>query len=439
MKFLKRFNEGVGIVKIGPEVSQERMPNLQHVGEPIENGDNISIFQQDWFEKLLPDTIKVHSRPLIKKLNFDQSLSNMNQEDRTYKLVKNDCTIDSDLVQFNYFQNTAENPGDEVKDGEPDLLEFDIHFVKNNSGIKLLVDITYGDNVVSEFSIESPNKINKIHYNGVGSKYDSKTHWSFTDQSISDLLKFFNSFNHGIKLNKSDLSFLDSDSNSYKHDINNPEHLYNDKSNLIEFENTVKESLNDGVFLIINNSKPPEMKYFPKVESYMIESGINYKVINTPEDLIKLKGTKILGALSTGSDWSLLDGDSPGSRLSEFSLGLLDCPILAMCFGFQSMSKYYGSDLKSGELNCDKFNLTYYDKSHFLFNNIDLSKIKVNFCFHDYPVDIPNGFQCIAKLDEILAGISNFNLKRYGILFHPEDDKKTWIILDNFINHCYKI
>lgn len=240
MKFLKRFNEGVGIVKIGPEVSQERMPNLQHVGEPIENGDNISIFQQDWFEKILPDTIKVHSRPLIKKLNFDQSLSDMNSENRTYTLQKNDCTIDSDLVQFNYFQNTAENPGDEVKDGEPDLLEFDIHFVKNNSGIKLLVDITYGDQMAYEFSIETPNKINVIHYTGHGSIYDSETHWGFCEESIKDLVKFFNAFNHGIKITQDDLNFLDDDDDSYEHDVYDKKHLYNDDSDLLKYGNSPK-------------------------------------------------------------------------------------------------------------------------------------------------------------------------------------------------------
>ena len=159
MRFLKGFNEAVGIVNLGSNISQERIPNLQHVGEPIEDGDNISIFQQDWFEKLLPDTIKVHSHPNLKKLNFDQSLTNIDTENKTYVLKKNDCTIDGDLVQFNYHQNTYDKPEDIVDDGEPDMLEFDIHFVKNDRGIKLLVDITYGDNMAYEFSIETPNKI----------------------------------------------------------------------------------------------------------------------------------------------------------------------------------------------------------------------------------------------------------------------------------------
>jgi hypothetical protein len=240
MKYIKFFNEAVGVVNISPNISKERIPNLQHVGDPIEDGDNISIFQQDWFEKLLPDTIKIHSCPKIKKVNFDQSLSDLNSENRTYVLKKNDCTIDSDLVQFNYHQNTAKEPGDEVNDGEPDMLEFDIHFVNNDKGIKLLVDITYGDNMAYEFSIETPNNINIIHYTGKGSIYDTETHWGFSDETIKDLVKFFNSFNHGINITEKDLNFLDSDESSYEHDVHDKRHLYNDESDLMRFGNSAK-------------------------------------------------------------------------------------------------------------------------------------------------------------------------------------------------------
>ena len=216
------------------------MPNLQHVGKPIENDNNFSIFQQDWFEKLLPDTIKIHSCPDIKRLNFDQSLTDLNSENRIYTLKKNDCTIDKDLVQFNYYQNTIDEPEDVVNDGEPDLLGFDINFVKNERGIKLLVDITYGDNMAYEFSIETPNKINIIHYTGKGSIYDSETHWGFCDESVKDLVKFFNAFNHGINITDEDLNFLDSDKNSYQHDVQDKKHLYNDESDLIRFGNSSK-------------------------------------------------------------------------------------------------------------------------------------------------------------------------------------------------------
>ena len=396
------------------------MPNLQHVGDDILPKGKISIFQQDWFEKLVPNEIRI---------------VNLGKE---YTLDKNDCTINGDLVQFNYYHTTIKNPNDVSKDGEPDLLEFDIHFVRNDKGIKLLVNISYGDNMACEFTIETPNKINVGHYTGIGSIYDPKTHWGFKDETILDLVEFFNRFSHGIKLTPQDLSFIDEHPDSYKHDIDDKKHLYNDDSDLMTFGNSMKENYNSGIIVVINNAKPPQFKYLSKVLKYLDSRGLEYKVANTPQDVIdyNLK-YNIIGAISTGSDFSMR---SPGSN-SEFetnekALELLNCPIIAMCYGFQSMANYYGEMIDGGELKCDNLLLTDYDKSHFLFNGIDLGSQKVSFCFHDYPIEVPNGFSIIAKLDNIIAGISNKSLERYGILFHPEELKETYIILDNFINHC---
>lgn len=239
MRYLKSITEIAVQVRDGID-KEYRLQNLQHAGEPIESGDNISIFQQDWFEKLLPDTISIVSDPKLFQLNYDQSLTPI--EKKEYVFDKNDCTIDSDLVQFNYWYSPDMKPGDEVKDGEPSCIEFDIHFVKNTDGIKLIVDITYGDHKAVEFTIESPNKINVIHYTGIGSKYDSETHWGFKEDTIKDLVKFFNAFNHGIDLRTEDLAFMDEYPDSYQHDIDNDSHLYTDDSDLIKFGNAPNQS-----------------------------------------------------------------------------------------------------------------------------------------------------------------------------------------------------
>jgi GMP synthase-like glutamine amidotransferase len=437
MKYLKKINEIA--IKIDGENKEYRMQNLPHRGENIHTDGRISIFQQDWFEKLLPDTLTIHSRQNLKKLNTNLTLSDLGSN-KEYVFDKNECTIDNGMVQFTYYYDGMKSKNGEISDGEPSMLEFDIHFVKNTRGIKLIVNITYGDQPISEFSIESPNKINVTHYNGLGSKYDNETHWGFTDKSISELVKFFNAFNHGIKIKPEDLSFLDEHDDSYKHDIHNTDHLYTDESDLIEFENSVKESSDTvtDIFLIINNSKPPEYKYFPKVAKYLRLKNITYKVATTPEEVIKYNSEyNIIGALSTGSDFSMRNPSSNSEyKTSETALSLLKCPILAMCYGFQSMAKFYGQSIDGGDLNCRLFNLTDYDSSHFLFRGIDLSQQQVSFCFHDYPVNVPNGFENIAMLGDTIAGISNSSLQRYGILFHPEELQETYSILDNFVNHC---
>ena len=348
-----------------------------------------------------------------------------------WELDKKDIMLNGDLIQMAYYHNTSKKSNDVLSDGEPDFLEFDIHIDKNERGIKLLVDITYGDSMVCEFSIEAPNKINIIHYTGINSKYDPETHFGFNDETINDLVNLFNSFNHGLKLSSDDFKFIDKDPDSYKHDIHNSDHLYNDDSDLISFGNSMKESISNDIILVINNSKPPENKYLPKVLKYLDIRGVEYKVASSSDDVINYnQNYNIIGALSTGSDYRVKDGD----EVSSTALSELKCPILAMCFGYQSMSKFYGSNIGSGEEKSGLFNLSDYDESHFLFNGIDLSQQKVSFCFHDYPSDAPSGFEVIAMLDDVIAGVSSKD--RYGLLFHPEELESTYIILDNFLNTC---
>ena len=159
------------------------------------NESEVSIFSQD-IKNLIPANLEIVTS------NGDFVLKN------------SDLMINGDLIQIAYYHNTPSESGDPLSDGEPDYLEFDIHFNKNVNGIKLLVDITYGDAMVSEFSIEVPNKLNIIHYTGIRSKYDPETSFGFSDKSIDSLVDFFNSFNHGIKLTSNDLNFLDKDVDS---------------------------------------------------------------------------------------------------------------------------------------------------------------------------------------------------------------------------------
>jgi hypothetical protein len=105
--------------------------------------------------------------------------------------------------------------------------------VKKNNGdsrnpetLRLDVDISYGDAMVSEFSIESPNKVNVIHYTGKNSKYDPDTKFAFTDNSLKDIVEFFNRL--GYSLDVSDFKFIDSDDNSFHHN-EIPNQLYVDK------------------------------------------------------------------------------------------------------------------------------------------------------------------------------------------------------------------
>lgn len=199
-----------------------RHKNLPHRGDKQEG--IVSIFDQEWFEKMLPEEMVVLSHG------------------KKRALAKNDCCINGDVCQFNYHHDATGEDGDVTEDGEPCMLEFDLHFMKNESGIKTIVDITYGDHMACEFSLEAPNKINVIHYNGIGSMRDPNTHWGLADQTISDLVRFFNAFRHGIRISEKDLAFIDERHDSYEHDINDEGHYYTDRSKLMKWGNSSLES-----------------------------------------------------------------------------------------------------------------------------------------------------------------------------------------------------
>ena len=71
-----------------------------------------------------------------------------------------------------------------------------------------------------------------------------------------------------------------------------------------------------------------------------------------------------------------------------------------------------------------------------MFKGLDLRNTPLRFCFHDYPATAPIGFKTICEIDGKISGIANDSLKRYGILFHPEEEYQTYSILDRFIERC---
>lgn len=370
-----------------------------------------NIFNKEVWKKLLPKKLTI----------IDNS--------GTYELVYSDCSVNgvTNKVEVMYFHSTATGPNDVNKDGEPDTLQFDIHMVKINNGtesnpdnLKLNIDLTYGDSMVSQFTIEMPGKTEVAHYNGYDSKYDKETFFGFDDNSIKELVNFFNRL--GFKLDVKDFTFLDKEPDSY---------TYTESIKLMP-------SFNDDFFLVINNTKPHENRYLTNVTSYLKQRGIQHEIASNPEEIKKNNTDKVIGAISTGSEYRLSnpESDSEYSTSTE-ALKSLQCPILGMCYGMQTMGKDNGANLATlDKVYTNHSNLDEYDDQHALFKGVDLKKTQASFNFDDYLEDCPEGFKIIAKLGDKIAGIANDKKKHFGLLFYPEDVEDTQPILDNFIELC---
>lgn len=159
MKYIRRFNEG------------------------YEN-----IYDVKW-EEVLPKTLSV-----IKDGVHTFKIGN---------IMKN-----ADMVQVTYVNIKNEW-------GVTDTLEFDFYFVKDKDKFRMDIDITWGDLMVSEFSITSPDKVDVIEYTSFHSKTDpSNTVFAFEEVDLKSFIDFINKF-YTFKVDRSQFNFLDSDENSY--------------------------------------------------------------------------------------------------------------------------------------------------------------------------------------------------------------------------------
>jgi hypothetical protein len=186
MKYLRRFNEDIeATIKANGSIK----PNIG-----VKTNILDTIYDKRW-ENELPPFITI------------------NYHGELFKFKKNNIMLHSDMIQITY-SSVKGNTKTSTEEGEiwgyPDTLEFDIYFDKDESGkIELTIDITYGDAMVCEFSIESPNKIKIIQYTSYGSKFDrSNTVFALVDDSLESFIKFLNRFD-GMKLKREDFKFLD--------------------------------------------------------------------------------------------------------------------------------------------------------------------------------------------------------------------------------------
>jgi hypothetical protein len=208
----------VGDVVLGGRFKNKRL-TIKKIGKNVKGDITINGKPLLKYRIVKESTISIFSQDIKKLLPQNLNLITTNGQ---FELELKDIMLNGDLIQIAYYQNTFEKSGDALADGEPDYLEIDIHTLKDNDGTKanpdtlrLNIDITYGDSMMFSFTIDKDNGLNVHHYNGINSKYDPESKFYFSDDTIKDLVEFFNRFDD-YQLTPKDFNFLDSDPNSYQ-------------------------------------------------------------------------------------------------------------------------------------------------------------------------------------------------------------------------------
>jgi len=145
--------------------------------------DGVDIYHVDWKNKL-PKYMTIIQRGEVVVFKLGNVMKNF------------------DMVQVCYESNVW---------GFPSTLEFDFYFLKeiDSKNFKIDIDITVGDAMACEFSLESPNKVEVIEYTSWKSKTDpSNTVFAIEDECLVEFVNFLNLF-EGFNLKVSDFKFLD--------------------------------------------------------------------------------------------------------------------------------------------------------------------------------------------------------------------------------------
>ena len=349
-----------------------------------------------------------------------------------FKLKRSDFYVggNGNSLSISYYQNLAQKYGNVLLDGEPDYLCFDIRFTKSDEGIKTLVDITYGDKMVSEFVILPNSKVEITHYNGEGSFSDPETMFSFTDNSLSDLVSFFNRFTHGLNLHPRDFKFLDKNRDSF---------IYQNMGKKMPITGTLKlNPLPIGKkILVIDNTKTKDESFTKNIINYLSSRGIAYILISSPSEMSKIGKESILGVISSGSNYNVNDEDSYDKiNTTKRCLKKYKVPFMGICFGCQVLIKIYGGKIVEMKNRIrDKVVLdSYLDIP--IFDGVDLSMVQVSFDHKHRIYKMPPKFSSISKFDGMVVAVKKNDKDIFGTLFHPENIPWTNKILDNFIQIC---
>ena len=147
--------------------------------------------------------------------------------------------------------------------------------------------------------------------------------------------------------------------------------------------------------------------------------------------LEEVKSYKPAGIILSGAPWSVYDKDAPPADPRVFELGV---PVLGICYGLQFMVHTLGGKVRPAEKR--EYGRAEVDviSASVLFQGM-AKKLAVWMSHGDEALELPPGFELMAKTHYAVAGIQNVAKKWYAVQFHPEvhHTPQGTQILKNFV------
>jgi GMP synthase (glutamine-hydrolysing) len=146
------------------------------------------------------------------------------------------------------------------------------------------------------------------------------------------------------------------------------------------------------------------------------EQNVFSAVLPCTASLAEIKSYHPVGIVLSGAPWSVYDKDAPPADVHVFHLGL---PVLGICYGLQFMVHTLGGRVRPAEKR--EYGHAEIDivSDSVLFQGL-AKKLAVWMSHGDEALELPPGFELMAKTHYAVAGIQNVAKKWYAVQFHPE-------------------
>ena len=146
------------------------------------------------------------------------------------------------------------------------------------------------------------------------------------------------------------------------------------------------------------------------------EQNVFSVVLPCTAKLAEIKSYNPAGIVLSGAPWSVYDKDAPPADAHVFDLGV---PVLGICYGLQFMVHTLGGKVRPAEKR--EYGRAEIDivSDSVLFQGL-AKKLAVWMSHGDEALELPPGFELMAKTHYAVAGIQNVAKKWYAVQFHPE-------------------
>ncbi len=146
------------------------------------------------------------------------------------------------------------------------------------------------------------------------------------------------------------------------------------------------------------------------------EQSVFSVVLPCTATLEEIKSYHPVGIVLSGAPWSVYDKDAPPADVHVFDMGL---PVLGICYGLQFMVHTLGGKVRPAEKR--EYGHAEIDivSDSVLFQGL-AKKLAVWMSHGDEALELPPGFELMAKTHYAVAGIQNVAKRWYAVQFHPE-------------------